>query len=48
MDTKNGRPVQRDARPSDFARAVRQLRAAAAGTGQTEAQRQWIRAATQC
>lgn len=48
MDTKNGLPARGEVCPNDYARAVRQLRAVADGTGQTEAHRQRIRAATQC
>lgn len=41
-------PVQPRTGHNERQRAVRLLRAAASDVGQSEARRQWIRAATQC
>ena len=41
-------PVQPRVTHSDRQRAVHLLRAAASDVGQSDARRQWIRAATQC
>ena len=48
MKKQTYRPVEPRAGYNDHQRVVRRLRAAAADDDQSDAQRQWIRAATQC
>lgn len=48
MKTQPCLPAQPRGEHGDYQRAVYVLRAAASDVGQSEARRQWIRAATQC
>lgn len=48
MNTKNYPRAESRIDPDDWDRIVHQLRAEAAGREQSEAHRQWIRAATRC
>lgn len=48
MKTQSYLPVDPRTGHTDRQRAICLLRAAASEAGQTEARRQWIRAATQC
>lgn len=48
MKTPTYLPTQPRGGRGDYQRAVHVLRAAASDVGQSEARRQWIRAATQC
>lgn len=48
MKTQKYLPVEPQVGHGDHQQVIRLLRAAAAEAGQSEARREWIRAATQC